>query len=241
MSTHTLTRATTPAQLGESRSRVLAMLQDTGRPLGVTEVARQLKLHPNTARFHLDGLVEAGLVDRGTEERDQPGRPRTLYTARPEGARAGQRSYRLLAEILTTFIASQTDRPTKAARDAGFTWGRYLAERPLPYQRVDANAATKQLVTMLDDIGFAPEEKTSGQSRQILLHHCPFREAALEHQDIVCSVHLGLMQGLLSELDTPLTADSLEPFVEPSLCVTKLGTRPNRAHRPARRATRRPD
>ena len=90
MSSHTLTRATTPAQLGESRSRVLAVLQDAGTSLGVAEVAHQLKLHPNTARFHLDGLVDAGLVDRGTEDRDQPGRPRTLYTARPEGARAGR-------------------------------------------------------------------------------------------------------------------------------------------------------
>ena len=46
-----------PARFGVSRSRVLAALQDAGRPLDVTEVARLVGLHVNTARFHLDGFV----------------------------------------------------------------------------------------------------------------------------------------------------------------------------------------
>jgi predicted ArsR family transcriptional regulator len=74
-------------------------------------------------------------------------------------------------------------------------------------------------------VGFAPEATTVRRERQVLLHQCPFREAAIEHQEVVCSVHLGLMQGLLSELDAPLTAERLEPFVEPGLCVTHLGRR----------------
>jgi predicted ArsR family transcriptional regulator len=83
---------------------------------------------------------------------------------------------------------------------------------------------------MLDDVGFMPQAKTSGRKRQILLHHCPFREAAIEHQEVVCAVHLGLMQGMLTELDAPLVAERLDPFVEPSLCIahltTKEGTQP---------------
>jgi predicted ArsR family transcriptional regulator len=43
----------------------------------------------------------------------------------------------------------------------------------------------------------------------------PFREAAEQHADVVCSVHLGLMRGLLSELDAPLEARRLHSFVEP--------------------------
>jgi predicted ArsR family transcriptional regulator len=108
---------------------------------------------------------------------------------------------------------------------AGEAWGRFLTERPAPFQRVDAAAATAQVVKALDDIGFAPEAVARGRKRQILLHHCPFRETAEAHRDVVCSVHLGLMRGMLSELDAPLDAERLQPFVEPSLCVTHLSRR----------------
>lgn len=211
-----------PAALGESRARVLGVLQDAGAPLSVGDVARRLGLHTNTARFHLDGLVEAGAVDRTTEERERPGRPRALYSARPEAAQAGERSYRLLAEILTSYVAAETPQPARAATKAGQAWGRYLADRPAPLRRIDANAATAQVVEVLRDIGFAPEPVTAGRERQILLHHCPFRETAREHSEVVCSVHLGLMRGVFEAIDAPLEADRLEPFVEPDLCIAHL-------------------
>lgn len=222
-----LTRADPPDTpvLGASRGRVLAVLRTTHTKLGVGEVADQVGLHPNTTRFHLDGLVEMGLAIRASEDRELPGRPRTLYTATPGGAAGGRRSYRLLAEILTSYIAGQTKQPAQAALKAGEAWGHFLAERPAPFQRVDAATATRQLVATLDDIGFAPEAVTAGRRRQVLLHHCPFQEAAEEHRDVVCSIHLGLMRGLLAEIDAPIEAQRLDPFVEPSLCVTHLTTR----------------
>lgn len=225
-----LTRSDPPESpvLGDSRARVLEALQTAGTPLGVTELAAKVGLHPNTARFHLDHLVEQGLAQRNTEERETPGRPRALYTASRGGAPAGRRSYRLLAQILTSYLANVSRQPELAARRAGEEWGRYLAERPAPFRRVDATAATNQLVQTLDDIGFAPEATTANRRRQILLHHCPFREAAEQHREVVCSVHLGLMRGLLDELDAPLETESLEPFVEPDLCVARLA--PRRRH-----------
>jgi predicted ArsR family transcriptional regulator len=219
-----LTRAdpTATPVLGESRSRVLGILQAARTPLGVDEIAGRVGLHPNTTRFHLDGLVEAGLAVRATEERDLPGRPRALYTAAPDSAPAGRRSYRLLAEILTSYLANETRNPGQAALKAGEAWGRFLTDRPAPFRRVDAADATRQLVATLDEIGFAPEAVTAGRKRQILLHHCPFRETAEQHTEVVCSVHLGLMQGMLSELDAPLEAWRLDPFVEPAVCVAHL-------------------
>lgn len=221
--------------LGESRARVLGVLQAVGSPQGVAEVAKKVRLHVNTTRFHLDGLVEMGLAERAIEDRDQPGRPRALYSAAHDVSGAGRRSYRLLAEILTSYLASQTKAPAKAAIKAGEAWGRFLTERPAPFQQVDAAAATKQLVKTLDDIGFEPEAVTRGRRRQVLLHHCPFRETAEEHRDVVCSVHLGLMRGLLSELDAPLEAERLDPFVEPSLCVTHLSADSGTASKARRR------
>lgn len=219
-----LTRPDPPATpgLGESRSRVLSVLQAAQQPLGVGEVAKAVGLHPNTTRFHLDALVEAGLASRASEERDLPGRPRLLYTGSPDSASIGRRSYRLLAEILTSYIASQTKQPAQAAITAGEEWGHYLADRPAPFQRVDAASATAQLVDVLDEIGFAAESVTRGRKRQIHLHHCPFRETAQQHREVVCAVHLGLMRGLLSEIDAPVDVERLEPFVEPTLCIAHV-------------------
>src|SRR5665811_2378895 len=132
--------------LGESRSRVLEVLQDTGAQLGVNDVAARLSLHPNTVRFHLEALVTSGLVDSEAEERDLPGRPRTLYSANANSASAGRRSYRLLAEILASSMAAQTSHPREVAINAGQEWGRYLGEGPTPFKRVDADEATRRLV-----------------------------------------------------------------------------------------------
>jgi predicted ArsR family transcriptional regulator len=216
-------------RLGDSRARVLEALQTAPAPRGVDELAATVGLHPNTARFHLDGLVEQGLAERKRESRSTPGRPRALYSATRGSTPVGQRSYRLLAQILTSYLASATRQPEKAALRAGEEWGRYLAERPAPFRRNDAATAARQLVDTLDDIGFSPEPVTAGRKRQILLHHCPFREAAEQHREVVCTVHLGLMRGMLAELDAPLDAASLEPFVEPDLCVTHLASRQPRA------------
>lgn len=212
----------TPA-LGESRTRVLEVLQGAGTPLGVTEIADRVGLHANTTRFHLDALVEAGMAERSTEDRDHPGRPRTLYTAAPGSDRVGRRSYRLLAQILASYVASAAKHPGEAALAAGEEWGRVLADRPAPFERVDTQASIDQLVDALEEIGFAPEAVTRGRKRQVLLHQCPFREAAEQNREVVCSVHLGLMRGLLGELRAPVQAERLDPFVESSLCVTHLG------------------
>ena len=218
------------AALGPSRTRVLTVLQDAGEPLAADAVAERVGLHANAARFHLDALVQAGLAERAVEDRDQPGRPRTLYTSRPDATQAGKRSYRLLSEILTSYLAAEVQRPAEAALRAGQAWGRYLADKPAPFRRVDADAATAELLRVLDDIGFAPEAASNGRQRRVLLHHCPFRETAEEHRQVVCPIHLGLMQGLLTEIGSP---------IEPGLCVGHLtaasGKPAKRKHRGAPR------
>lgn len=225
--------------LGRTRAQVWSRLQEAGSPLGVSEIAGQVGLHPNTARFHLDALVEAGLAERAVEDRKAPGRPRSLYTARPDAAATGRSSYRLLAEILTSYMAAEIPQPAAAAMKAGNAWGRYLADKAAPFQRIDAAAAAQQLVSVLDDIGFAPEAVSTGGRRRIVLHRCPFRETAMHYGDVVCSIHLGLMQGLLAELDAPLQAERLEPFVNPSVCVAHLRAKrdpaPDARPKPTRR------
>jgi len=220
-------------QLGSSRARVLDALQAVGEPVGVHALAASVGLHVNTTRFHLDALVESGMAERAEEDRHQAGRPRVLYRATPDSAVAGQRSYRLLAEILTGHIAAHSRRPGEVAENAGREWGRYLAQRPAPFARIDTPEATRQLLAAMSEIGFAPELVRSRRGSHLRLTHCPFREIASEHQQVVCSVHFGLMQGLLGELDAPIEAHRIEPFAEPSVCLVHL--------RRTRAVTRRPN
>jgi predicted ArsR family transcriptional regulator len=226
--------------LGRSRADVLDMLRAADGPLGVREVAQQMGLHPNTARFHLEALVEAGLAVRETEDRETPGRPRIGYRAVADGP-AGRRRYRLLAEMLASLIAGTMPEPGTAAEEAGREWGAYLTEQPPPYQRPTAGEAIGKLTAIMEELGFVPQAETdsgSGQHR-LLLRQCPFREVAQHHRDVICSLHLGLMRGALDLMRAPVTADRLDPFVEPSLCVARLTERDGRGGRhPAATGTR---
>lgn len=69
------------------------------------------------------------------------------------------------------------------------------------------------------DVDADPEPETC---EVITLRHCPFLEVAQEHQEVACSVHLGLMQGALAEMRAPLTVRTLIPFAGPSRCVAQL-------------------
>ncbi|WP_030171423.1 helix-turn-helix transcriptional regulator [Spirillospora albida] len=203
--------------LGDSRAAVLEALRAHG-PFGVREAAERTGLHPNTARFHLDGLAEAGLVQKEKGGSGGPGRPRTLYRAVETGE--GVRSYRLLARMLTSLVAGTMPDPSGAAVEAGRAWGSYLAERSAPYERIEPDEALERLSGFLSGIGF--ESRPDLARNLIRLVHCPFREIAEEHREVVCPLHLGLIQGALAEMGAPLSADRLEPFVEPHLCLARL-------------------
>ena len=132
MNVQTLLAPDAGPPLGPSRARVLDLLRAAGSPLGVKEVADRAGLHSNTARFHLDALVEAGLAARAPLARSTPGRPSMAYQAIEGGGAAGRRRYRLLAEMLTTMIAGVMPKPDKAATKAGREWGRYLTDSRRP-------------------------------------------------------------------------------------------------------------
>jgi predicted ArsR family transcriptional regulator len=219
---HALLAPDTGSPLGQSRARVLDLLRAAGSPLGVQEVAGRAGLHPNTARFHLDGLVEAGLASREPQPRATPGRPSMAYRATGDGDPAGARRYRLLAEMLTSLVAGMMPDPGTAAVEAGREWGGYLTEQPSPYQWPSTGEAVGRLTVIMEKLGFAPKAESNGKRYRICLRHCPFREIAQQHQDVVCALHLGLMQGTLAQMRAPVTADRLEPFAEPNLCVAHL-------------------
>jgi predicted ArsR family transcriptional regulator len=196
----------------EHRARFVDELRRAPRGLDVQELARRVALHPNTVRWHLGVLADAGIVSSRTEGRATPGRPRIVYTLSQRTDAGDEGSHRLLATILTGALAELDDGGARAER-AGRAWGRYLVRRP-PGGRVGPGAV-QEVVELLTQQGFRPE--LDGQ--KIHMHHCPYRELA---PGVVCSAHKGVIEGALDEIDSGLELDRLDVFVEPSLCTATL-------------------
>lgn len=78
------------------------------------------------------------------------------------------------------------------------------------------------MVELLAGLGFAPEPHRGSRSTELRLRHCPFLELVDEHSQVICAVHMGLMQGAFAALDAPVSVDRLQPFAELDLCIAHL-------------------
>jgi predicted ArsR family transcriptional regulator len=186
-----------------------------------TELARTVRLHGNTARFHLEALASARLVERRPEARTSPGRPRMLYAVSASAPDVGERSYRVLAQILTRHLEGEPSRAAQRAEAAGAAWGRDLASGSRGGAATQ-EAAAQAVVDGLATVGFDSTAVEETQGRRVDITPCPFLELAETDGRVVCAVHRGLMRGLLEELDAPLRVESLTPFAEPHRCVARL-------------------
>lgn len=204
------------------RALIADVIDGSDNPLSVSELAKRLDIHPNTVRFHLDALIAAGRVERILGESTGPGRPPQVFRRRQEMDPNGPRSYRLLAEIALSALAADPDPAGKAVQ-TGRAWGSFLVERPAPAALLTEDGAVDRLVGLLDGIGFAPEERSSAGGRQIGLRNCPFLELVeSQTQQVICPLHLGLMQGAMTALGARTTVERLEPFAEPGLCLAHV-------------------
>lgn len=201
------------------RREVLRVLRASGDPMSIIGIADVLGVHPNTVRFHLDGLLGDGQVERVEQGRTGPGRPALMFRAVRQMDRGGARRYQLLAEILLAAIGAEKDSSARALA-AGRAWGQRLESAP--GDAASSETAVGHLVDLLDRLGFAPERRRLDGEQQIGLRHCPFLELAESRTSIVCPVHLGLMQGALHTWGAPVAVERLEAFVEPDLCVAHL-------------------
>lgn len=201
------------------RREVLRILRAATSPMSIVAIAETLDVHPNTVRFHLDTLVSTGRVDQVAPNRKGPGRPALMFRATRRMDTGGPRHYRLLAETLATDLAGNRDAEAKALA-AGHAWGMQL-EPPASTTAgtPDAEESIEHLVGFLDELGFAPERRGDDQ---VGLRHCPFLELAESQKAIVCPIHLGLMRGALETWEAPVTADRLDPFVEPDLRLVQF-------------------
>lgn len=211
------------AESAGRRRAVMRLLRASPDPMSIAGIAEELGVHPNTVRFHLDSLVGDGQVEHVEPDRKGPGRPPLMFRAVRQMDRGGTRHYRLLAEILTMAFADERDPGSKALA-AGRAWGRKV-DAELHPQAGDAATAEEvitRLIDVLDELGFAPERRVVDGEQQVGLRHCPFLELAENRSNVVCPVHLGLMQGAVETWGAPVVVDRLDPFVEPDLCLAHL-------------------
>jgi predicted ArsR family transcriptional regulator len=210
---------------GSRRREVLRVLRASSDPMSTVAIADILVVHPNTVRFHLDSLVGDGLVELVEPGRKRLGRPPLMFRAVRQMDRGGTRHYHVLAEILTKALAAE-EYPRAKALAAGRVWGKGLAntdsDLESPPALTSSEEAIDRLVDVLDEFGFAPERLESVGEPQVGLHHCPFLELAESQTKVVCPLHLGLVQGVLEAWGAPITADRLDAFVRPDLCVLRL-------------------
>ncbi|NLU62743.1 MarR family transcriptional regulator [Rhodococcus sp. HNM0563] len=183
-------------------------------PARINDIAERLGLHANTVREHLDALVGHGLVDHTTEPARGRGRPAKVYRPMPaaDPTLAG-RDYAGLATALAGHIARTSADPEGDARAAGREWGCDLA-RESDYDTADPHAFVLDLLTRL---GFAPHDR--GPALGVALPMCPLLDAARRYPNVVCQVHLGIVEGALEEVGAPVGPGlDLLPFVEPGGC-----------------------
>jgi predicted ArsR family transcriptional regulator len=201
----------------DTRFRLYRHLRLVGRPVSVREMSGRLGLHPNTLRPHLRRLEEAGLVAHQVRKTPGVGRPQTLYRSlEPTGDSGG--GFRLLAEMLCGLLHTRRDieRATGLARE----WGQYLVTQggPKPGVRLPARQNLAALQEAMSRAGFEPRFRRSGTGVEINLRECPFRDLADEYRDLVCSLHRGLIEGMLGGLKPGMALRDFRPFAERGVC-----------------------
>ncbi|MGB6245313.1 helix-turn-helix transcriptional regulator [Gordonia sp. (in: high G+C Gram-positive bacteria)] len=196
---------TVAPELTAAQRATLEQLRTADGPARVGDVADGLGLHANTAREHLDVLVDAGLATRSRAESSGRGRPAWLYRAAP-AEDATMRAYVGMAVTLAGHLRRTADDPRGQARALGRAWGRDLTDHPA------------DVLTHLREFGFAPVSDESG----IALTRCPLLDAARRYPDITCQLHVGLIQGALDALGDTDTRPVLIPFAAPGVCTLRL-------------------
>jgi predicted ArsR family transcriptional regulator len=202
----------------DTRFRLYRYLRLSGRAVSVRELATRLSLHPNTLRPHLRRLEEVGLVRAEVRKGSSVGRPQILYAVL-EGDRRDGRGSHLFAEILVGVMTGQRERDR--ARRLAREWGQYLVLQggPTPGSRLPARRNLAILQEALAGAGFDPRfRRRSSRTVEVALRECPLRELTDGHRDVVCSVHEGLLEGMLGALKPPLRLAEFRPLVERGVC-----------------------
>ena len=191
------------------------------RSVSRDEAATGVGVARHTAKFHLDKLVDEGLLAteyRRRTDRQGPGagRPAKLY--RPSAAEIAvslpERHYefagRLLAEAVTRAETGGT-AVGEAVRAVSSEAGRRLGESSSGRGRRGDAGALESLVAVLASCGFEPHVAPGRGPRTVVLRNCPFHRLAQTHPGLVCGMNQAFVSGVVDGLGAARLTARLEP------------------------------
>ena len=191
----------------------------SAEPLGREQAAEAVGVPLHTAKFHLDRLVDDGLLDveyRRLSGRTGPGagRPAKLYrrSAREFAVSFPPRHYDLAGQILADAVDRAGDG---AALDSALSEAAQRAAYRVVASRPPAEAPGERVDEVLAGLGYEPRAEASG----LRLVNCPFHALAQEHTALVCGVNRTFVQGLLDALGRTDVVACLTP-TPGQCCVT---------------------
>jgi predicted ArsR family transcriptional regulator len=195
------------ASLGDPLRRALyrsVTSRDGG--VGRDEAAAAVGVSRALAAYHLDKLVEAGLLDTRFERRTGrrgPGAGRTaklyLRSANPVEVALPARDYELMAGLLARAVAADPSGGAGSALDR--------AARAMGAEVAAERGGDAEVASVLADRGYEPYQDEG----VLRLRNCPFGRLAEAHRDLVCRANLAFMEGLLEGLGRGGLRAVLEP------------------------------
>jgi predicted ArsR family transcriptional regulator len=204
---------------------------DQAEPVSRDQASEGVGVARHTAKFHLDKLVEEGLLDtefRRLSGRTGPGagRPTKLYrrSGREVSVTVPDRHYdlagRLMAGAIEEAAADGSDVVTalhRAAAEHGAAVGRQAREAA--GARVGRAARLDAVRAALAEHGYEPR---TGDG-VVTLANCPFHALAREHTDLICGMNLALVRELAEQAVGPDLSVRLDPAPD-RCCVTLAAT-----------------
>jgi len=202
-------RVTTPAiravaaLADELRGGMYEFIRSAGRPVTRDEAAAAVGISRKLAAFHLDKLVEAGLL-RASYRPMGVGRAPKVYEPGEVDIRVSipQRRPDLLAEILLCAVVSETGAEParaialRAAGERGKQLGAAARERHRP-GRLGVERALTMTEQVLAEQGF---EASRATPKCLRLRTCPFHPLAAQAPAFVCQLNRTFLTGVLDGL-----------------------------------------
>jgi predicted ArsR family transcriptional regulator len=211
------------------RRRLYLYVVDQSREVSREDAAGAVGITRPAAAFHLEKLVESGLLEAGYRRlsgRRGPGagRPARVYRRSPRdvSVQIPPRDYELVARFLIHGL--DPNRPGKALRQAHQAAREFgVALGNEARRRVGGHSSPERLLAALTRIlgerGFEPQTADHGALR---LRNCPFDALSADYRDVVCPMNLSMMQGLVEGLGPSL----LEAIPEPKTGMCCVAFKP---------------
>jgi predicted ArsR family transcriptional regulator len=200
------------------------------KPVSREQAAAACDVPLHSAKFHLDRLVEEGLLEveyRRLSGRTGPGagRPAKLYrrSDREVSVSLPERHYDLAGDVLAAAIDQATcagaqvqDSVVAVAEARGHAMAAAIAASA---GSADADGELERTAAVLAEYGYEPHQ----DGDTLCLSNCPFDRLARDHVELVCGMNLGLVNGVIDGLGCGSLAAALEP--EDGLCCVKVRRR----------------